>query len=724
MLFKLAWRNISKTKNYFLAYTFSLASFAVIIYGVTLTRLTLQSNQFLNNPISDLINLPHILTITEWLVSITSICFSIYIANFFVKRRIKEFALYKILGLSRQGILLLFIIENTIVIFGTFLISLIFGVFISRYLQMLMYRMVNIPVATFDLVISQDVIRVVGINLIIIWAMMNVLPWHHLRNVSLAVLFTRDNNLQKLKQTKLSKLINFIKKKLAGKVTKPKELGIPWFAFFAFIVSVVILIYLLFPQTELTDLELIQNFFLIFLVSVLVVYYFFRGILLSLPILLKRNNRQFLSSIHLLIGNHLLINVRSLYKLLSFVTVVSAVIAATIPLVFGILNTSLTETATADYFSVNHLSFITKNAAAQEQLTKNLQNHLDNPSVHTYPVILLTGDFSKDDSSEILIQNNALLISLSDFKKISELVGSNNGEENHQVINLVEKEVQLGNAVAMIENDICEITPERCSSFDQLPINVHAIDKEQKLEDYERTVLTYFYQGTNAFIEDATNLFIATYPIIISDEFFINFQTKISETDQWLFNIADHQFGINDNFIAISLLYSTEMQNAAVQGVHQLETYEVLRNSSIALVYGTIQIMFFIVLIGVIIALVMTLFFRTLEIIENSIEEYIVARQLGLSDTKTKIAIAIEAAITQLLPFYLGMSGGFLVFAQFMKLDNSGIISLVLFDFLKEPATLTIFVVVIFLVNLLYGILILYMFSRIKTQELYHKKIR
>src|SRR5699024_3331742 len=102
--------------------------------------------------------------------------FSLYIIHFFLKRRRDEIALYKLLGLNRMNILQIFFIENCLIIIIAFFLSIILGVFFSRFALMILSSFMNLAIKSFPLMISWKIITSLTIFLAVIFTIINILP--------------------------------------------------------------------------------------------------------------------------------------------------------------------------------------------------------------------------------------------------------------------------------------------------------------------------------------------------------------------------------------------------------------------------------------------------------------------------------------------------------------------------------------------------------------------
>ena len=146
MLFKLAWQNIKRSKGYFIAYILTVAVFFTIVYQ--LANIEQQLGHFFVDGVklSDL-KISETFMYLKYFLYVIILFFSAYVSRFFVKRRSKEIALLKTLGLNRRNIWYIFLIENAIIVLVGFVVGIISGVLFSRIVAIGSMEMIGLKIS-------------------------------------------------------------------------------------------------------------------------------------------------------------------------------------------------------------------------------------------------------------------------------------------------------------------------------------------------------------------------------------------------------------------------------------------------------------------------------------------------------------------------------------------------------------------------------------------------
>jgi hypothetical protein len=83
------------------------------------------------------------------------------------------------------------------------------------------------------------------------------------------------------------------------------------------------------------------------------------------------------------------------------------------------------------------------------------------------------------------------------------------------------------------------------------------------------------------------------------------------------------------------------------------------------IVIGLFQLVLLFVSMIIIIALMMAIFFKTMENLDNTIDDFKISNNLGMSYSKIRTTILIESFVCQFLPFVLGIACSILLFGTF-----------------------------------------------------------
>lgn len=67
-----------------------------------------------------------------------AIAFAVYLNNFVIKKRIKEYGMYNILGLEKKHVIMIMLLENTIIYVLSFVIGTVLALSLSKIIFMLL----------------------------------------------------------------------------------------------------------------------------------------------------------------------------------------------------------------------------------------------------------------------------------------------------------------------------------------------------------------------------------------------------------------------------------------------------------------------------------------------------------------------------------------------------------------------------------------------------------
>ncbi len=124
---KLAITNIKKNKEINLPYVIAIIVITMMYYLV----IAMLHNEGLKDiPSSSWLKM--CFTIANRLITFITFIFVIYINSFLIKKRLKEFGVYNILGLEKKHIIYVMLIENSIIFFGAVLIGLLLGTILGK----------------------------------------------------------------------------------------------------------------------------------------------------------------------------------------------------------------------------------------------------------------------------------------------------------------------------------------------------------------------------------------------------------------------------------------------------------------------------------------------------------------------------------------------------------------------------------------------------------------
>lgn len=153
---KLAWGNLRRTFRDFAIYFATLMLSVALFYSFsTLTNQTVfvglgSSTSSLMLRMGELIR-----GLSIFLMIIIGILI-VYANIFFMRRRVKEFATYLLLGMKKTSLALVILIENILVGISALVMGLIVGVVISQFSSLAILKLFNTPVERFHFLLIPD----------------------------------------------------------------------------------------------------------------------------------------------------------------------------------------------------------------------------------------------------------------------------------------------------------------------------------------------------------------------------------------------------------------------------------------------------------------------------------------------------------------------------------------------------------------------------------------
>lgn len=137
LYFKLAFNNIKRDKNINIPYIIAVIT-TVMSYFLVLSMLF---NEGIKNIAISADTLKQIFEIGKNIMTFIIFIFMIYMNNFIIKKRLKEFGLYNILGLEKKHISYIIFIENGIIFLCSILAGILCGLVFGRAFFMLLLKL-------------------------------------------------------------------------------------------------------------------------------------------------------------------------------------------------------------------------------------------------------------------------------------------------------------------------------------------------------------------------------------------------------------------------------------------------------------------------------------------------------------------------------------------------------------------------------------------------------
>ncbi|PXV91128.1 putative ABC transport system permease protein [Lachnotalea glycerini] len=140
---KLALTNMKKNKDMVLPYLIA----NTIIAGMYFLVIAMLNNKGLKDiPSSG--SLVQCFQISNFIISIIAVIFMVYVNSFLIKKRLKEFGLYNILGLEKKHIIYVMLTEN-IILFGAAILSgMLFGIIFGKLMFLVLLKICHTSAET------------------------------------------------------------------------------------------------------------------------------------------------------------------------------------------------------------------------------------------------------------------------------------------------------------------------------------------------------------------------------------------------------------------------------------------------------------------------------------------------------------------------------------------------------------------------------------------------
>lgn len=582
MLSKLAFLNLKNNKGFFIAYILSIALFIAIVYQ--LANMEIQLGPFFDVGLGGKRgSTGELFTGIKYFFYIVVGLFAIYISRFFVKRRLKEVALLKTLGLNTKNIWFMFLIENIIIIILATIIGLIIGIIFSKFFIMLVSSMIGLTINHVDLLVNLSGLSDVFILIIGFYLIISIVPLFSISKTNISELFTSS-------------------------VANDKEIksGIP--SFILFIIFTITLIYLAVFYLPSRNIVTVPEIFLYLFNACLVAIFFYRGLLVFIFNNKSSKRNRLNSIVRLLSFQHLATNIRRLYKMMALITIFAGIFVASVIFSFGYVNSVLGQNVGMNVPS--HLNVVVENKASLNKIKPIIEDKIGKTFISDVYV-------NKND--------NLLLYKKSDFLKITNL-----NEEQKKLVDNNQAIVHFANPFLDQENDnlikklkkqgLTKIEKDDQEIFYSVLGPVYSEDAFQKK----------FIDKSIVVLDDNNSLFkgTKTYSIISSKD-------VLKQTDVLrMFEVLN-----NDTFKTTS---------------HSILSDNLISTALVKMLFSIIQLIVFLVVVIVTISLLMAIFFRNLENLEKGMEEYMIAKKLGMSDKQVMKANLIESVVTQIFPFLVG----------------------------------------------------------------------
>lgn len=665
MLYKLALRNIARNRVYYGFYFFIIVVFAMLLYSVISISSSIQIafEQFNLNVAG--MTVDGIFNVMKWFVIILSLFFSLYISQFFIKRRSDELALYKLLGLNNAKILKLIGIENGIIVLCAIILGSLSGVFFGRIFQQLCMNIMQIDISVGTSLMDANTILInanafanVFLMLVGIWLISYVIPYLYVRNISIAKLF--------------------VKRSQASRIAKA-----PIFSIVCFFISSIYLITVLgFIGHYLLDYINVGSFILsILFAAIICAFTLYKGFLFVIIRIIRKFKIHLKSPALLLSLKHIETDTRQLFKLLAVVSIVVGIMTP-----FGLLvktnENIMNESAITSPKAINQFSYVTNSKEVDDAFLKALSSErgFSNFEITYHKIVTEDGTFY------LMNQDNIL--------KLSYLANSKNGYTFHYedadfkaIENLIkgltdEQLLFLDSFIS--ENTLPNMNQSLYRDFEQLkltffkemlvrnnPTTLHnsldynydqlVLDHQKKLDQFllENPELVASYDG---------EIFNDLYQFVpFNNDVTINHDLVIASPkiyNEWLDKYTSEKltmriFITNDSIISSGLINDLLEAKALMDNIEDPYATNIIVPDYVVsfasiINFGSLSILAVLIYALLFFVLISTTLFRTLESGEKGNYEYKVAALLGVKKSSVLKGITLEAAMIMIIPFFMG----------------------------------------------------------------------
>ncbi|MEG0284262.1 MAG: hypothetical protein RR601_05615, partial [Erysipelotrichales bacterium] len=557
--------------------------------------------------------------------------------------------------------------ENIIIVLLGIIFGLVFGVLISRLTAMIAFEMMGLGLLEMNMSLIvegvRDVVLLAGLTYVII----SLIP---LRTIS------------------KSSIIELLNDQVKGDEFKKK----PIISTIIFVIATIALLYQMFyymPKSEFID---VKNILLYFGNAIIVAWFLFKGPISYYFINFRDKQKGIKSPIKLLSFNHLGSKVSGLARMMSFITIISATMVAILLFTFGMMNKMEDGMGSMSQDNNNYpkLKIISDKQSYLNNIEKQLKD-ANEPytklNIYSFGKTVVNFD---DETEDPIRSQPAVVFKESDFEKMLKADGK-------KVVKIPANKKFLALEGDNFETGARESIKKviRYSGFkpgdgeyyypDSTLFSIDLLESLDEMKPRKKELVSKFNYPDIIVLPDNNRTFNKIQKFEV-----INLHNRIEKSNSFsLFNIIYNDNGISSGNVIVS---------------SDLE----LNTATSFIVMGLFQVIFLMASIVITIALMMAIFFRTLENLESSVNDYIIAKQVGLKRSQITVSIFIEAFISQLLPFIIGGGVSIVMFNQMIVGKMEGLDSVL--PLIQEHSTTTILsslcgLLVILLIILMYIVL-------------------
>lgn len=388
-LFKIAFRNIRKNSYDYLMYFFSMA-FAIMIYY---SFACIKYNDSFAAAIGASQNLSSAFSAATFIMTLFSIIFIWYSNMFFTKKRKKEFGLYSLMGVKKKHIGRMYFYETIFIGILAILTGILLGTFFSKFFTMILVKVIRYDMNVKFFFSWKQLIETITV-FIIIFIVVSLQGYYIAFRYKLIDLFNSDRKKERVPKSSVCLAVLSL----------------------ALIIGSYIMSHTYF------FIEPVTGFFGTLALAIIGTYIFFRHFILFGINIIKKRPKYYYKNVNMISTSLLFYRVKSNYRTLATIAIMSAVTLTTIGTSYSFYYKSFNSAKSSAPFA---LMYEKKDTETDNKVLDILTSQ-GHKITYSDEISLLETTFTIDFNDEEGLLNNyrpshipAAFISESDYKKTS-----------------------------------------------------------------------------------------------------------------------------------------------------------------------------------------------------------------------------------------------------------------------------------------------------------------
>ena len=512
MFFKLALNNIKKSYKDYLIY-FLTISFGICLFYLFNSIESQKSMMILDTVKLDILEmLTSALDYVSFFMTIVLAFLMIYANQFLIKRRKKEIGIYMILGMRKEKISTILVIETALIGVVSLIVGLLLGVLGSHLLSIVTARMFQVDMKAFRFIFSLEAFKKAIVNFSFIYLLMMLLNTINISRVKLIDLFTAGRKQEdlKIKSTGLSILV--------------------------FILSLIILgvSYGFIVKNGMMSFDIyFKGSIILGIIGTILFFMSLSGILMHL---FKANKKIYLNNLNMFSLRQIHSKVNSTYIMMAILSILLLIAIGTFSTGMGIVSVvdENQEALLPAQLSLNY--WIQDDGISLEESIPDINKLGDYQKIIFYRdqysfSDILEKKLDKGSLKEYGIENHAIeFMKLSDFNKFlekmhkqtyeleQEYIVLSNHYEIYEILNKYSKDIQLNNQT-LKNKMVLELSVENSIASN---ISALLVVEDSLLEHMKPAYEVYNFYKTNQSTEDI----VKTIEELRRDSLYFNYTLK------------------------------------------------------------------------------------------------------------------------------------------------------------------------------------------------------